>query len=153
MHAAEVFGSLEHALAEGLDHVEEMPSGPTPAISVGLNTSALQALNVLRESSGVGQSATSEEIIAMHKDLAALEGIYAEASSALALAAWPGLLERGAISPDETIVAVLTSSGLKDPETTAKHLAEIPLAEPTMDSLAATLRAAYGVDLVPAAVA
>ena len=52
MVAAEVFGPLENALAKNLDHVEEVPWGPTPAISVGLNTSAYQALAVLRESGG-----------------------------------------------------------------------------------------------------
>jgi threonine synthase len=142
-----VFSPLGNALEHDLDHVEEVPWGPTPAISVGLYTSALQGLNVLRESGGSSGSATSDEMIRMQQDLAANEGIYAEASSVLTLAALPGLVARGAIDPDSTIVAVLTSSGLKDPETTLKHLGEIPLTEPTMASLAEALRDVYGFDI------
>jgi threonine synthase len=144
MLAAEVFGPLEHALDEGLDHVEEVPWGPTVGISVGLNTSALQGLNVLRESGGAAARASDEEMLDMQRQLAALEGIYAEASSVLSLAAIKQFVERGTLDPDRTVVAVLTSSGLKDPETTQKHLPEIQVAEPTMEGLAKFLREVYG---------
>jgi threonine synthase len=79
----------------------------------------------------------------MQRDLAALEGIYAEASSALSLAAIKRFVERGDIDPDRTIVAVLTSSGLKDPETTQKHLPDIQVAEPTLDGLRRFLQDVY----------
>ena len=120
-----------------------MPWGPTVGISVGLNTSALQGLNVLRESGGAAARASDEEMLAMQRDLASLEGIYAEASSVLSLAAIKTFVDRGDIDPDRTIVAVLTSSGLKDPETTQKHLPEIQVAEPTLDGLLRFLREAY----------
>ena len=54
------------------------------------------------------------------------------------------LLEEGRISSGETVVAFLTSSGLKDPETTARHLPAIPLVEPDVESVAAALRNTYG---------
>jgi threonine synthase len=144
MLAAEVFGPLEHALDADLDHVEEVPWGPTVGISVGLNTSALQGLNVLRESGGAAARASDEEMLDMQRQLAALEGIYAEASSVLSLAAIKQFVDRGVLDPDRTVVAVLTSSGLKDPETTQKHLPEIQVAEPTMEGLAKFLRDVYG---------
>jgi threonine synthase len=143
MLAAEVFGPLENALEKDLDHVEEVPWGPTVGISVGLNTSALQGLNVLRESGGAAARASDEEMLAMQRDLASLEGIYAEASSVLSLAAIKTFVERGDIDPDRTIVAVLTSSGLKDPETTQKHLPDIQVAEPTLEGLMQFLRDVY----------
>jgi threonine synthase len=146
MLAAEVFGPLENALEKDLDHVEEVPWGPTVGISVGLNTSALQGLNVLRESGGTAARASDEEMIAMQRDLASLEGIYAEASSVLSLAAITHFVERGDVDPDRTIVAVLTSSGLKDPETTQKHLPEIQVAEPTLEGLMHFLHDVYGWD-------
>jgi threonine synthase len=144
MLAAEVFGPLENALEKDLDHVEEVPWGPTVGISVGLNTSALQGLNVLRESGGAAARASDEEMLAMQRDLASLEGIYAEASSVLSLAAIKSFVERGDLDPDRTIVAVLTSSGLKDPETTQKELPEIQVAEPTLDGLLHFLQEVYG---------
>ena len=135
MLAAEVFGPLENALEKDLDHVEEVPWGPTVGISVGLNTSALQGLNVLRESGGTAARASDEEMLAMQRSLASLEGIYAETSSVLSLASIPHFIERGDLDPEQTIVAVLTSSGLKDPETTQKQLPEIQVAEPSIDGL------------------
>lgn len=148
MVAAEVFGPLQHALEEDLDHVEEVPWGPTVGISVGLNTSALQGLQVLRESGGVAARASDDEMLSMQRDLAASEGIYAEASSALSLAVLKRLVDEGKVDPDGTIVAVLTSSGLKDPETTQQHLPDIQVAEPTMDGLARFLREVYQFEIV-----
>src|SRR4029077_14184103 len=78
MDAAEVFRPLENALAKDLDHIEEMPWGPSPAISVGLYASAYQALHVLRESGGAARSPSTEEMLAMQRELAETEGIYAE---------------------------------------------------------------------------
>ena len=145
MLAAEVFGPLKHALDEGLDRLEEVPWGPTVAVSVGLNASTLQALNVLRDSGGAAATATDQEMLTMQAKLASLEGLYVEASSALSLAALPRLVESGAVDPDATIVAFLTASGLKDPDTTAARLLqETPLAEPTVESVLAALRDEYG---------
>jgi threonine synthase len=144
MVAAEVFGPLQHALDEKLDRVEEVPWGPTVGISVGLNTSALQGLNVLRESDGLAARASDDEMMAMQRELAASEGIYAEASSVLSLAVVKRLVDDGKLDPHRTIVAVLTSSGLKDPETTQRHLPEIQVAEPTLEGLARFLQDVYG---------
>ncbi len=147
MLAAEVFGPLQAALESGSEDVGEVPWGPTPAISVGLNTSAYQGLAVLRESGGAAGTATDEQILRMQRRLAATEGIYAEASSVLTLAALPGMMERGALDPDATIVAVLTSSGLKDPDTTLGQLPPIPLAEPDLDAVLRLLHETYGIEL------
>lgn len=143
MVAAEVFGPLEHALATGLDHLEEVPWGPTPAISVGLNTSAYQALAVLRESGGLAMSPPEAEIVAMQRQLAESEGIYAEMSSVISLCVTRRMAAEGRLDPDSTVVAFLTSSGLKDPETTARYLPSIPLIEPNLDALLAALETSY----------
>jgi threonine synthase len=143
MIAAEVFGPLENALAKNLDHVEEVPWGPTPAISVGLNTSAYQALAVLRESGGVARSPSAEEMVAMQRELAESEGIYAEVSSVISLCVAKKLVDEGKIRDDDLVVAFLTSSGLKDPETTAKYLPTIPLIEPNLESLRSALESSY----------
>lgn len=148
MMAAEVFHPLENALAKGLDHVAETEWGPTVAISVGLNISAYQALHTLRQSGGAARSATDEEMIAMQQDLAACEGIYVEASSVLSLAVTKKMADEGLLDPDETLVAFLTSSGLKDPETTSKYLPEIPLCQPDLDSLRQVLRETYAFEMV-----
>jgi threonine synthase len=144
MIAAEVFGPLENALAKGLDHLEEVPWGPTPAISVGLNTSAYQALAVLRESGGWARSPSEAEIVSMQRELAESEGIYAEMSSVISLCVARRMVEEGQIDSDDVVVAFLTSGGLKDPEATARHLPPIPLIEPNLEALRSALESSYG---------
>jgi threonine dehydratase len=58
-----------------------------------------------------------------------------EPAAALPLAALRKLAARGAVGPDELVVAVVTSTGLKDPEATAARLPAIPLIEPTFAAL------------------
>ncbi len=151
MVAAEVFHPLQNALEKGLDHIEEMPWGPSVAISVGLNTSAYQALNVLRESGGTARSSDDQEMLAMQKQLAETEGVFAELSSVISLCTVKRLLAEDQIGSDETVVAFLTSTGLKDPETTAAHLRPIPLIAPNLQAMVAALRESYGFDVDPAA--
>jgi threonine synthase len=153
MLAAEVFGPLQNAMEKDLDHVEVTHRAPTVAISVGMETSAYQALAVLRESGGTARTASDEEMIAMQQYLAADEGIYAEASSVLSLAAIPHMIEAGAIDEGDTVVAFLTSSGLKDPDMTAEHLPSIPLIEPELDELLKLLKNTYNLDVTDPALA
>ena len=54
------------------------------------------------------------------------------------------LVADGVISPDSTVVAILTSDGLKDPDTTAAHLAPIPSSGTDLDSVVQILRDVYG---------
>ena len=147
MVAAEVFGSLGDALARGLDHTEARPVRPTVAVSTATANSAYQSLKVLRVTDGAAVTATDEEMMAMQLALAAEEGVYSEASGVLTLAVAKRLLDAGRIRPADSVVAVLTSSGLKDPDVTAKLLPPIPVIEPTEEALRATLREAYGVEL------
>lgn len=146
MLAAEVFGPLQNAMEKDLDHVEATHREPTVAISVGMETSAYQALTVLRESGGTARSASDEEMIAMQQHLAADEGIYVEASSVLSIASIPHMIEAGAVDEDDTVVAFLTASGLKDPEMTAEHLPSIPVIEPKLEELLQLLKDTYKFD-------
>jgi threonine synthase len=146
MHAAEVNGPLEHSLVHGLDYVEDMPAPnvASVAISVGSTLSTYQALNVLHQTKGSARSADNDEMLAAQSDLARLEGIFVETSSALSVAVLPRLVADGVIDPDSTVVAVLTSDGLKDPDTTAAHLPRIPSSGSDLESVVEILRDVYG---------
>lgn len=143
MVAAEVFGPLANALEKGLDHVEEMPGGPSVAISVGTTQSVYQALKPLLDSKGIAGTATNEEMTDMQLLLASEEGILAETSSVLTLAYVRKLAAAGRIKEDETVVCLLTSSGLKDPEVLRQSLPEIPAIEPDMGQLIKALSDTY----------
>jgi threonine synthase len=149
--AAEVFGSLQDALARDLDHTEARPTAPTVAVSVGVANSAYQSLRVLRETEGIAMTATDDEMLGMQAELASEEGIYSEASSVLTLAVAKKMVARGLLRGDEVVVALLTSTGLKDPEATATRLRNIPVIEATEDDLARVLRDEYGMALAGSA--
>lgn len=143
MIAAEVFGPLQRALERGMDYVEEVPGGETVAVSTGATNSAYQSLKTVRESNGAAVVASDEEIMEMQTALAMTEGIYAEASSVLTLAVVKKMREAQQIDEDDVVVALLTSTGLKDPQLTRPYLPQIPDIEPSAAALEAALQEAY----------
>ena len=50
------------------------------------------------------------------RDLAACEGIFAEPSGAAAVAGLRGLLQEGIVRKNDTVVVLITGSGLKEPD-------------------------------------
>ncbi len=147
MVAAETYGVLTRALETGADHTEAVVPTPSVAISTASANSAYQCLRTIRDSGGTAQSADNDEIMAAQLALASCEGIWAEASSALSIAAIKKLAQQGTIGADDVVVAWLTSSGLKDPEVMAPYLPEIPLIEPTWADLTRALQESYGYHL------
>ena len=106
--------------------------------------STFQALDVLQRTGGSARSASNAEMLQAQRDLGALEGIWVETSSALSVAALPRLVAAGAVDPDSVVVAVLTSDGLKDPETTAATMPPIPGCSAEFGSALSVLADAYG---------
>lgn len=147
MVAAEVLGPIENAIRKGLDYVEEVPYRQSVGISVGMYISTYQALKTVVDSRGAARSASDDEMLEMQHALAASEGIYVECSSVLSVAVAAKLTAEGAIRENETVVCFLTSSGLKDPETSLRYLPDIPLIEPNLDALRDALEKTYGTQI------
>ena len=147
MVAAEVLGPIENAIRKGLDYVEEVPYRQSVGISVGMYISTYQALKTVVDSRGAARSASDDEMLEMQHALAASEGIYVECSSALSVAVAAKLTAEGVIRENETVVCFLTSSGLKDPETSLRYLPDIPLIEPNLDALRDALEKTYGTEI------
>ena len=80
------------------------------------------------------------ETLAAQRRLASREGLYLEASAAVVLPAVEQLLANGDVSPGEPIVAIGTSTGLKDVAVTAGYLPDVPVIEPDLAELDAALR-------------
>ena len=83
-------------------------------IAVGSPPRKNQVLRAVRESSGVALAVSDDSIVRWQKRLAASEGIFAEPTSAAALAGIEPLLRRGYIEKNETVLAAITGFGLKD---------------------------------------
>ena len=144
MVAAERFGPLARTLEQGLEQVVEVPTSPSVAFSIANGISTYQALKALKESQGLAVTASDEEIMDMQKKLAASEGIYGEASAVIALNVAAQLRAQGQAGPDDVVVAVLTSSGLKDTGATAETLPSPPQIAPDMAALRQALERTYG---------
>jgi threonine synthase len=148
MIAAEPFGPLANALERGLEAPERAAGpGSTVAFSIGSRYGTWQGLNALRASQGAAERLTDEGILEAQRALAREEGLYVEPSSAAAMTAVMQLASRKALDPDQTIVVVLTSGGLKDPEASRTWLPPVPAAGGDFDGLLVVLRDAYGLAL------
>ncbi len=149
--AGEVHGPLANALAQGLPTVQPVPApGPSVAFSIASPISMHQGLVALRESHG--------SAVALHDDAALLrwqqrlgrEGIYAEPSACMSLAALEKQVQQGEVGADERVVCVVTATGLKDPESSARVTPAVPVVAPDLDELAATLKQVYDFTLAQA---
>lgn len=149
MVAVEPLGPLTKAVEDELDFPSTVPSRATPSFSTAAPASTLQALYAIRESGGGAVTVLDDDAILRDQlQLAQSEGLYVEAASVTSITALPQLLASGAVKPHETVVALLTSTGLKDPQTTRTQLPEVPvLAKPDMGELRASVRKRYGLEL------
>lgn len=117
--AAETSDSLGAALESGGDTLADRPrKEETVASSISATLGTYQALAMLRHSGGTAVTLHNAEIMRSHKALAREEGLYVEPSSACAVAAVEKLRASGRIGDGDSVVALLTASGLKDPART-----------------------------------
>ncbi|HID15732.1 MAG TPA: pyridoxal-phosphate dependent enzyme, partial [Candidatus Atribacteria bacterium] len=85
-------------------------------------TRDLEAIKALKESNGYAIKVSDEEMLWASKALAKMEGIFAEPAAASTIACISKLLDQGIIDPSDTIVCIITGSGLKDPLAAIKEL-------------------------------
>jgi threonine synthase len=140
--AAEAYPSLTRALREGAPTAPAVDGSGSLASSVASPQGTFQSLRAIRESGGTAVAVSNEEIFRARTELREGEGLLVEFSSALAFAAARKLAAAGELSADERVVVVITSSGLKDPESMNDH-GELPETEPTLSSLKHVLEREY----------
>jgi threonine synthase len=143
MVAAEVSGSLAAALADGSEAPPDMRINQrTVAVSIGATQGTYQALDIVRRSGGTALVVGDDEMMRWQRILSSGEGLYVEPASAAAPAAVEQLARAGSIGANESVVALLTAGGLKDPAATALRqdgLIEVPA---NIDEAIAVLKAA-----------
>ena len=83
-------------------------------ISVGSPPRKNQVIRAISDTGGVAISVSDESILIWQTFLASSEGIFAEPTSAAALAGLEKLIGSGTIGPDETALVAITGFGLKD---------------------------------------
>ncbi len=120
MHVAQSTGCapLVTAYQQG-SNVAIKPIDRQPTVAGGIEVVApprgRHILSILRKSAGSAVAVDDEAILAHRTLLATLEGLDVEPTAAVPLAGLAALAREGIVGPDETVVACLTGSGLKDP--------------------------------------
>ncbi|RLI00775.1 threonine synthase, partial [Candidatus Bathyarchaeota archaeon] len=93
------------------------------------------ALAAIKESKGLAEIVSDDEIIEAMKLLAKYEGIFVEPSAAASFAGVKKLIESGKIGRDDNILCILTGSGLKTQEAYKSFIKEPITIKPSITSL------------------
>ena len=112
IHGFEAEGAA--AIVKG--HVIEEPETIATAIRIGNPASWSYAVEAAEQSHGEIDMVSDEEILHAYRLLAKSEGVFAEPGSNASLAGEMKHVQSGKIKKGETVVAVLTGNGLKDPD-------------------------------------
>ena len=101
-------------------------------LQVASVTDADGAITACRNTDGTGYLVEDDHVWAIQRRLAREEGIFCEPAAAVSVAGALRSLEMGEVSPDSTIVCIITGSGFKDPPSVEKMIGEAtcPLIEP-----------------------
>ncbi|MBI1912787.1 MAG: threonine synthase [Deltaproteobacteria bacterium] len=99
-----------------LGHPIEDPHTIATAIKIGNPASWEGALKAKKESGGVIDMVSDEEILEAYKLLASREGVFCEPASAASLAGAIKMKKEGVLNDGDTVVCTLTGHGLKDPD-------------------------------------
>ena len=111
------------ALAENRDVRPVAAATLADSIRVGEPRNWRKAMRAVRESGGSALSVTDDEIMEAVKLLGKTAGIFAEPAGATGFAGLVKALATGLIGKDDTVVVLVTGSGLKDPESLAGRVA------------------------------
>jgi len=124
-----------------LGHPVAEPETVATAIRIGDPASWTKATAARDESGGRIEAVTDDEILAAYRDLARLEGVFCEPSSAAGVAGIRRLVGEGrlGVEPEATIVCVLTGSGLKDPHTAEAQVGAVIEAGSTTEAVTTAL--------------
>ena len=112
IHGFEAEGAA--AIVKG--HIIEEPETIATAIRIGNPASWSYAVEAAEQSHGEIDMVSDEEILHAYRLLAKTEGVFAEPGSNASLAGVIKHVQSGKIKKGETVVAVLTGNGLKDPD-------------------------------------
>ncbi len=141
--AAEVFGAAENTILAGTNDPITQKTEPSIQTSIAVGTAAYHTVEAIKDSKGEARSSHDEEALAMQKLLAQTEGVFAEASSAASLVVAEKLLKEGKIKPDDEVVLLITSTGVKTPDVVSQWLPKVPEIDATLEDLRKEMEDTY----------
>jgi len=114
----------------------ENPETIATAIRIGNPASWNSAVLAAKESGGIIDMVSDEEILYAYKFTASMEGIFIEPASSASVAGLIKYVREGKIEKDSTAVCVLTGHGLKDPDTAVESASPPIIIPPSIEELA-----------------
>jgi threonine synthase len=119
-----------------LGHPVDKPETVATAIRIGRPARGEQALQAAEESHGRIIAVSDNEILAMQRELARLEGIWVEPASAAGLAGLAHEINAGRFeAKGRRIVAICTGHGLKDPDIITREMTRPLVVAPRLEAL------------------
>jgi threonine synthase len=102
------------------------------SIDVGLPRDGRRAVHAVRETGGEFITVSDQEILDAMRELARGEAVFAEPAASAAYAGLRKAVRDGDVNPDESIVVVITGSGLKDVKSAMRAAGQATVIEPTL---------------------
>jgi threonine synthase len=143
-------GALLCAIGKGFDEFKtldliedvniKITSAQPHGLAIGDPGDGAYVIKRVKESGGLAESATDEEIVEAIKLLARTEGVFAEPAGGVTVAVLKKLIENGDISSDETIVCYVTGNGLKTPQAILNRIPQPMEIEPSLGSFQTVLK-------------
>lgn len=143
VHAAQPSGCapVVNAFKAGASMLKPVkPNTIVKSLAIGNPADGIYALRALRESGGVAEDVTDEEVVDAIKLLAETEGIWAETAGGVTIATLRKLVQQGIINSDELTVALVTGSGIKTSEVVSDSLKEPMRIQPRLKAFEEALR-------------
>lgn len=125
----------EGAAAIAKNKVIQKPETKATAIRIGNPASWDKAENAAKESNGLINYVTDQEILETYREIASSEGIFCEPASAASVAGVKKMVEKDIIDSGSKIVAVLTGHGLKDPDMAVDMIEEPVTVKPSVEKV------------------
>lgn len=128
---------IVNAFKSGSDEVVpvEKPHTVAKSLAIGDPGDGIYALRKIKETGGVAESASDQEIIDAIKLLAKTEGVFTEPAGATTIAVLKKLVEQGSTSSDDLIICYVTGNGLKATGAISGQLRKPITIEPRLERL------------------
>ena len=137
MHSAESVNAnpTYRAFTKQKEYVILEKTEQTVAYPISSAISPLKSLSALRESKGSPLSVTDGQLLEAQRLLARKEGVFVEPASAASIAALKELAGNGSVDKDQSVVCIVTASGLKYPEVIVDRAPKLPAMRANLKSL------------------
>ncbi|MGA2749054.1 MAG: threonine synthase [Verrucomicrobiota bacterium] len=144
IHGAQATGCSPISTAQkaGLEFFKPVkPNTIAKSLAIGTPADGFYALKVMKETGGVAEDVSDEQIREGIKLLAECEGIFAETAGGVTVGVARKLIASGAISSDDSAVLCITGNGLKTLDAVIGHSGRAREIKPSLREFEALLEA------------